>query len=142
MLLGGDVARLDQVGAALAWVLGKGGQRGGRQTHPAVVFHLQSRQDSETLRVAFEANEVLPLARFEQRLEVRRAEVLRDRVLCRVAEGWIANVVCQACGGNDVPDVSGRNALELRAMALDDLATHHGPERPPDRGDLERMGEA
>ena len=67
-------------------------------------------------------------------------EPFADGVLSGVAEGWIADIVGQAGGGDDGAEIGGLDVLQ--AVAGDDLAAHQGAQGASDATGLQAVGQA
>ena len=102
-------------------ILGKSPERRARQPQPGVVRHLQTRNQSEALRIALEPRQVFLLVLLQHGAGVLRdLGILKpdaDGVLARMAKRGIAQIVRQGGRGNDGAEIRCMDARQFAAFA-------------------------
>lgn len=101
-------------------------------------------EQTESIGIAIEVGDVSPLLRSELPFVFDAftfAEVGGDGTLARMAERWVAHVVCQT-GGRDNGTYLGEEGAVQFGMLLSELVCHIIAQTAADAGHFERVGEA
>ena len=134
-----------QLSIEVRWarIFGKGGENGATELQTAGIGRaLQPADNAKSLRIAFVALEVGFLDRREIMpfKQAGMAKPFANGIFAGMAERWIADVVSQAGGGNDSPEITRLDVLQ--AMPGNDFTTHHGAQRTPDTTDFKAVCQA
>ena len=127
----------------LARVLRERAERGVRELQAAgVVARLEPGDQPEALRVALIAREIRPLRRVQFGTRFRRhgrgLKPMPDRVLARVSEWRIAQIVRESGGRDDLPEL---RAVLRESVPSGDQCAHPPAQRAPHARDLQRVRE-